>query len=713
MASSRALPASAQINLHDPRLYINRELSWLEFNQRVLDQALGDTHPLLERVKFFAIVSSNLDEFFMVRVAALLRKLRAGLDEESLDGMTVSEQVRRIRARAAAMRRDQAACWNDQLRPALAVQGIRILEPDEYSEKVRQFITLYFRAEIYPLLTPLAFDPGHPFPLISNRSKNFAVTVRYQRRTKFARVKIPQMLPRFVQLPHGSGARNSVHTFAFLEDVIRMNLGELFNGVDVLGAHLFRVIRDSDIVLRDVADDLMESMDRTLREQQRGLPSLVQTEASMPARVVRTLVENFEVEDAIVEKTANRLDFSDWMALWKLPVPKLKDAAVTARIVWPAPVNVFDEIQERDVLVHHPFESFSAVETFLEQASTDPQVIGIKMTLYRIGSNSPLIDILIDAADAGKQVAVLVELKARFDERNNIEWATRLEGAGIHVVYGVENLKTHCKLCLVVRREADGVRRYAHIGTGNYNRATAQIYTDLSLFTCNEHVVEDVGEVFNYLTGYSRHEDYGELLVAPVTLRRQLRALVEREADHARAGRPAHILIKCNAITDPELARALYRASQAGVTVDLIVRGICVLRPGLSGVSEHISVRSIVGRFLEHSRIYWFDNNGHPDVYIGSADLMERNLDRRVETLCRLADAEIATHLRGVVLNAYLSDTARTYVLVDDKYQRAIGNPNVPAFNAQELLLERCATTPSTPLSDDSSGEGPTLVWTK
>ena len=694
MSSPRA--ASAQINLHDPRLYINRELSWLEFNQRVLDHAIADEHPVLERVKFLAIVASNLDEFFMVRVATLLRKLRAGIDDEAVDGLTVSEQVKRIRARAATMRKDQATCWSDVLRPALAEQGIRILEPAEYTERVQQFLTLYFRAEIYPLLTPLAFDPGHPFPLISNKSKNFAVTVRYQRRTRFARVKVPQMLPRFVQLPHGAAGRNVPFAFAFLEDIIRQNLGELFAGVDVLGAHLFRVIRDTDIELRDVADDLMESMDRTLKQQRRGLPSLLQVEASMPPRVLHTLVENFEIDDDIVEKTKARLDFSDWMALTKLPCAKLKDTPHHARTVWPAPVNVFEEIQERDILVHHPFESFSAVETFLEQASTDPHVTGIKMTLYRIGSNSPLIDILIDAADAGKQVAVLVELKARFDERNNIEWATRLESAGIHVVYGVENLKTHCKLTLVVRREQDGVRRYAHIGTGNYNRATSQIYTDLSLFTCNEQVVDDVGEVFNYLTGYSRHEDYDQLLVAPVTLRTKMRALIDREAEHARQGRTAHIIIKCNALTDPEIARALYRASQAGATVDLIIRGICVLRPGLPGVSERITVRSVIGRFLEHSRVYWFANGGAPEVFMGSADMMERNLDRRVEVLCRVADPQVASHLRDIVLQAYLTDSARSYILHDDKYQRAAIDGT--AVNAQQFLMNRCAVTPSTPL---------------
>ncbi len=503
-----------------------------------------------------------------------------------------------------------------------------------------------------------------------------------------------------------SGGKGCTHAFAFVEDVIRLNLGDLFNGVDVLGAHLFRLTRDTDIELLDVADDLMTSMDRTLKEQRHGLPSLLQVESSMPARVLRTLVENFEVGDDVVDRTANRLDFSDWMGLAQLPLPALKDPPAAPRVVWSDPLNVFEEISDRDVLVHHPFESFSAVEGFLEQAATDPHVTGIKMTLYRIGSNSPLIDILINAADAGKQVAVLVELKARFDERTNIEWATRLEAAGIHVVYGVEGLKTHCKLCLVVRREADGLRRYAHIGTGNYNRLTAQIYTDLSLFTCNELVIEDVSEVFNYLTGYSRHDGYHTLLVAPVTLRSRLRELIDREGEHARAGRPAHIIIKCNALTDPEMARALYRASQAGASVELIVRGACVLRPGLPGVSERLSVRSLVGRFLEHSRVYWFDNAGTPDVFIGSADLMERNLDRRVETLCQVVDPVIVAHLRDVVLATYLQDNTRAYVLVDDTYQLAAPAPGAATCDAQQRLLERYAAAPSTTLTPEESFSG-------
>jgi polyphosphate kinase len=685
-----AVATSAAVDLSKPDIFVNRELSWLEFNQRVLDQALGDHHPLLERVKFLAIVGSNLDEFFMVRVATLLKKLRAGADDVSEDGLSVAQRLGAIRTRAAMMMRDQAACWHDRLRPALAEHGVEFVEADAYTEKVSKYLRTYFRNEIFPLLTPLAFDPGHPFPLISNRSKNFAVAVRHNRRTKFARVKVPDTLPRFVPLP-GSGRRGG-HTFAFLEDVIRMNLGELFSGIEVVGAHLFRIIRDTDMELReDGADDLLESVDKQLKEMRYGTPSLLQVEASMPRRILKILVENFEVEDDIVTRSADRLDFSDWMPLHRLLLPLLKDPPFAPRSLWGLSTHehcVFDDIREQDYLVHHPFDSFASVETFLREAAQDPAVVAIKMTLYRIGANSPLVDLLIEAADAGKQVAVLVELKARFDERNNIKWATRLESAGIHVVYGVENLKTHCKLCLVVRKDSDGVRRYAHIGTGNYNGTTSQVYTDFGLFTSDPALLNDVSEVFNALTGYSQRRDYEQLLVAPVALRSRFTALIEREIAHARAGRLAHIIVKNNAITDAAMIRALYRASQAGVELDLIVRGTCCLRAGVPGLSEHVRARSVVGRFLEHSRAYYFANGGDEEIYIGSADLMERNLDRRVETLCRVRDGAILRHLRDVVLDAYLRDNERAYVLNDTKYELAEPEQGAPRVNAQQLLLE-------------------------
>ena len=680
-------------------LYINRELSWLEFNQRVLDQALDDTHPLLERVKFLAITGSNLDEFFMVRVATLLRAHRAGRGYLSPDGLTNAQQLAAIRARARSLMDAQAACWNERLRPALAAQGIRLLEPEQYSDGVRQFLAAYFRSNIFPLLTPLAFDPGHPFPLISNRSLNFAVVVRHGRRTKFARVKVPALLPRFVAIPRVGGG-SSPHTLAFLEDVMRMNLGELFPGVHVVDAHLFRVIRDTDMELPDAAEDLLETVDRSLKKLRHGPPSLLQVEAEMPARVLSTLVENFEIKDDVVLRTEHRLNFADWMALHRLPLPQLKDAPFVPRTLWGAShhaTSVFDDVRDQDFLVHHPFDSFDAVHAFVEQAAADAGVVAIKMTLYRIAQDSPLVDLLIEAADAGKQVAVLVELKARFDERNNIQWATRLEEAGVHVVYGLEKLKTHCKVCLVVRQEADGVRRYAHIGTGNYNRVTAQVYTDVSLFTANPAILDDVSEVFNALTGYSQRTDYRELLVAPANLRERLRGLIEREADHARAGRPARIIIKNNAVTDPDMIAALYRASQCGTQIDLIVRGVCCLRPGVPGVSEHTRVRSVVGRFLEHSRLYYFENGGDPAIYIGSADLMERNLDRRVETLCRVHDAGIARELRHVVLDAYLRDNERAYELIDGSYTRILPAPGAARVSAQRLLLEWYTQKPTSP----------------
>ena len=696
-------PANAPpLDLNNPDLYVSRELSWLDFNQRVLDQALDDTHPLLERVKFLAIVSSNLDEFFMVQVASLLRKLRAGaVDRTSIDGMTIPALLAAIRQRAAGTMKDSTACWNRQLRPALAEEGVRFLDPSDYTDAIRRYLTAYFHSEIFPLLTPMAFDPGHPFPFISHRSKNFAVVVRLQRRTRLARVKIPPALPRFVPIPSSEGGPQAApFQFAFLEDVIRGNLDQLFPAVEIVGAHQFRVIRDAGVeALDDSGDDLLESVDRTLKQMRHSPPSLLQIEAAMPRRVVTTLIDNFEVDDDIVIRSSQRLDLADWMALHRLPLPHLKDPPFVARAWWDPKRDpcVFDDLREQDFLIHHPFESFSAVELFLQQAATDPQVVAIKMTLYRVGANSPIIDLLIAAAEAGKQVAVLIELKARFDERNNIQWAGRLEDAGVHVVYGVENLKTHCKLCLVVRKGADGIHRYVHVGTGNYNRATACTYTDFGLFTADPGILDEVTEVFNALTGYSRRSDYTHLLVAPITLRARLRGLIEREIEHGRAGKPARIIVKNNAITDPEMLRLIYRASQAGVRLDLIVRGACGLRAGVPGLSENVHVRSIVGRFLEHSRAYHFENAGNPELYVGSADLMERNLDRRVETLVLVRDAGIARHVREVIFDAYLRDTERAYVLVDRTYERIQPSPAEPGFNAQEFLLQWYA-------NDDSGG---------
>lgn len=676
-------------NLEHPALYINRELSWLEFNQRVLNQALDAGHPLLERVKFLAIVATNLDEFYMVRIATLLKKYRAGIEDVSADGLNTEQQLVATRARAAQMMTALTTCWRTQLRPALAGEGVHILEPQEYTESITNHLANYFRAEILPVLTPLAFDPGHPFPYISNLSRNFAVVVKHGGRTKFARVKMPGGLDRFVPVPPELSPYAGA-SFAFLEDIVRANLQTLFPGTDLQSAHLFRIIRDTDMVIQeDEADDLLETVDRSLKQLRYGALCLLEVDEAMPRRVLNILVENFEIDDDVVARTPERMDWDDLHQLTRLHLPHLKDPPFSPRSIWSGYTEIFDDLREEDVLVHHPFDSFSSVESFVKAAVDDPQVVAIKMTLYRIGANSPLVDLLIGAAEQGKQVAVLVELKARFDERNNIEWAARMEAAGIHVVYGVVSLKTHAKLCLIVRKEQEGVRRYAHVGTGNYNRATAQVYTDLGLFTADAAIVGDITEVFNYLTGYSNRRVYEQLLVAPVSLRTQLKALVSRECEHQQAGRPARLLFKVNALADPAMVRTLYRASQCGVQIDLIVRGVCCLRPGIAGISDHVTVRSIVGRFLEHSRIYYFENGGAPEVYIGSADLMERNLDRRVEVLCPVHQPDLRDHLRDVVLETLLADTDRARVLqTDGSYVPVAPAPGNEPLNAQKRLLE-------------------------
>jgi polyphosphate kinase len=677
--------------LTDPALLINRELSWLDFNERVLLQATGTEHPPLERVKFLAIVATNLEEFFMVRVASLLRKSRSGLDDVSPDGLSTSAVLGLVRKRALDMLRRQASCWDDQLKPLLREHGLHLLDPTEYPAGAPEWLQHYFRREVSPALTPLAFDPGHPFPFISNQSQNLAVVVKHAGKTRFARVKIPDVVPRFVPLP-AQFSRAGGRSFAYIEDVIRANLSELFPGTQVRGAHLFRVVRDADLVIQeDEADDLLESVDQGLKQSRRGALSMLQVEANVPKKVLETLVENFEIEDENVYRLRSRLGFDDWMQLTSLARPEMKYPPFAPAEVWAyeTPEELFGDLRRQDRLVHHPFQSFGAVEAFLDAAIDDPHVIAIKMTLYRIGTNSPLVDRLVEAAEAGKQVAVLVELKARFDERNNIKWATRLEAAGAHVAYGLVNLKTHAKLLLVVRQEADGIRRYVHVGTGNYNAQTARIYTDIGLFSARATLVEDVSDLFNYLTGYSSRREYRELLVAPVGLRQQLMALVDHEAAEAAAGRPARIIIKINALTDVEIIRAFYRASQAGVGIDLIVRGVCCLRPGVPGVSETITVRSIVGRFLEHSRIFWFQNGGSPKVFIGSADLMERNLDRRVEALCPIHDRALAAQLEQLVLPALLRDTTRAHVLhTDGRYALAEPDPDQLSIDSQDSLLE-------------------------
>jgi len=696
---TRALPSSARakntqpvevepIDLRDPALYINREQSWLEFNSRVLAQARDTSHPLLERVKFLSIVAKNLDEFYMIRVSTTVKKLRAGVADLAPDGLTTDEELALMRDGAQRMLDQVSECWQE-LRALLDHEAIHFLEVSQWTPKIREYLASQFSREICPVLTPLAIDPGHPFPAISNLSKNFAVVVKHRGRIRFARVKLPDVLPRFVPVPEALAPQKGV-TFAFLEDIVRENMPELFPGTQLKGAYLFRVTRDADVIIdEDGTADLLESVDKSLKQLRHSAVSLLHVDSDMPARIMNILVENFEIDEDVVVKTSERMGFADWMQLHAIQRPHLKDAPYSPRMLWrnEDPEAIFDQVRYQDQLVHHPFDSFCAVETFVQAAVRDRHVVAIKMTLYRIGVDSPLVDLLIEGAESGKQVAVLVELKARLDERANIAWAKRLEQAGVHVVYGFADLKTHAKLCLVVRREPDGIQRYLHIGTGNYNAQTAQVYTDLGLFTADPAVVADASEVFNYLTGYSNQTSFRQLLVAPLQLRQRLVELIMREADHAREGRPAQIIIKVNSVTDDQMIRVLYRASQAGVQIDLIVRGICSLRPGVPGVSDNIRVRSIVGRFLEHSRIYWFHNGGHDEVYIGSADLMERNLDRRVEALVPVHDDEINAHIRDIVLNTYLRDSERATVLdASGVYQRPAAASGL--FNAQHFLLD-------------------------
>ena len=600
-SDGESLPA---INLKDPSLYINRELSWLEFNQRVLAQAQDTTHPLLERVKFLGITATNLDEFFMIRVATTMRRFRAGVEEVAPDGYTTGQQLEAMRSCAHVMLDAVASTWTT-LRGLLEREQIRLLDPPSWTPEIHEYPERLLLARHLPGADAAGVRPRPPVP-VHLEPEHELRGGGAPRRTHQVRAREGARRAAAVRGAAGERSDTGPHTFVFLEDVVRANIHELFPGTQVHGAHLFRIVRDADLAIEDEdADDLLESVDRSLRQLRRGPISLLQVEANMPARVLDILVENFGVSDDVVVRSTERLGFGDWHQLARIHRPDLKDPPFSTRSLWRAdedPEVIFDQIRYQDLLVHHPFESFTTVETFLRAAVNDRQVIAIKMTLYRIGADSPLIPLLIEAAEAGKQVAVLVELKARFDERNNIRWARRLESHGIHVVYGFAALKTHAKLCLVIRQELAGVQRYVHTSTGNYNPVTAKVYTDLGLFTADPEIVADVSDIFNYLTGYSNQREYRSLVVAPMQLRTRIRELIRRETEHARAGRPARIIAKMNAVTDDQMIRELYSASQAGVEIDLIVRGICSLRPGIPGVSEHIRVRSIVGRFLEHSR---------------------------------------------------------------------------------------------------------------
>jgi polyphosphate kinase len=625
--------------------FLDREESWLRFNERVLDLAGDHELPLLERVRFLAIFASNLDEFFMVRVAGLARRMATGIALQTASGQQPREVLARTSEVAHELMIRHAACFHDDILPALAKEDVEILRWEELADTEKEELNRLFRRQIYPVLTPLVVDPAHPFPYISGLSLNLAVLVRdpETEATLFARVKVPPLLPRFLEA--------SPSRFVPLEDVIAENLPQLFTGTEIIERHAFRVTRNQDLeVDEDIAENLLQALERELLRRRFGPVVRLEVEESISPGVLDLLTTELGLSDNAVYRVPGPLDLGGLFAIADLDRSELKyPPFVPSEAALPHDTNIFATLRDHDVLVHHPYDSFTtSVERLIEDAAEDPQVLAIKQTLYRTSGDSPIIDALIDAAEAGKQVVVVVEIKARFDERANITWARKLEQAGCHVVYGFVGLKTHCKLALVVREESDGtLRRYCHLGTGNYNPKTARIYEDYGLLTADPQVGEDVTDLFNHLTGYTRDTEYRRLLVAPDSLRGGLVSRIERETENQRNGRPAHIRFKCNALVDEVIIDALYRASQAGVRVDVWVRGICALRPGVPELSETIQVRSILGRFLEHSRVYAFENGGEPEVWIGSADLMHRNLDRRVETLVRVKDAGQCADLLG------------------------------------------------------------------
>ncbi len=702
------------INLQDPQYYFNRELSWLEFNYRVLHEALDPRTPLLERLKFLAIFSSNLDEYFMVRVAALKQQVDARVSKLTPDGKTPQDQLDMISDRLHPIVRQQNEHFEHQLRPQLAAAGIHLLDYMDLNQEQRLYLQHYFEEQIFPVLTPLAVDPGHPFPYISNLSLNLAVVVKDPETEEelFARVKVPKVLPRFLPLPEElrvqHRGRVAFWTGVPLEQVIAHNLESLFPGMNIQEYYPFRITRNADLeVEEDEADDLMLAIEQELRKRRIGGSAVrMEIQATMPSQVREMLTYELSLTERDVYEVEGMLGLGDLMSFMALPLPELKDppwspvVPLAFRRLVDSNMDrstldneegqdFFALIRQRDQLLHHPYHSFSAtVQRFITQAAQDPAVLAIKMTLYRTSGDSPIVNALIAAAENGKQVAVLVELKARFDEENNINWARKLEKTGVHVVYGLVGLKTHTKVAMVVRREEDRIRRYVHIGTGNYNPKTARIYTDLGLLSCRDDLGADLTDLFNYLTGYSRQRSYRKLLVAPVNMRDRMTALIRREIEYCKKGQGGRIVAKMNALVDPQIIATLYEASQAGVEIDLIVRGICCLRPGVPGVSENIRVISIVGRYLEHSRMYYFYNCGQEEVYIGSADWMPRNLNRRVEAITPVEDPDLIKDLQEI-LGIMLADNRQAWDLQPDgSYVQRRPTDAATEQSSQKILME-------------------------
>ena len=685
----------------DSNAFVNRELSWLEFNRRVLEEAQDPSVPLLERVKFLSIFSSNLDEFFMVRVATLKRRLHAGELATGPDGLTAAETLAAVSGRVHELVDEQHRCFLQEIQPLLAAEGVVLLRPKELTGEQQRFLEEYFRRTLLPVLTPLAVDPGHPFPYLGNRSMCLVASIRPAApsalpHSSLAVIHIPsQVLPRFVPLPDAHGR----HVFILLEDVIRLQLPSLYNGYDILSSHAIRVTRDADIQMRGRPEDLLLSIEESLRGRRLGSAVRLQYDADLPSDILATLLEELELQPEDLYEGEGFTAFSDLLQLYAgLDIPRLKD---TPRLPHPVPAfegsaDIWSAIRAHDVLVHHPYHTFDAVTRFVREAAVDPKVLAIKMTLYRVSPASPIAHALHTAVENGKEVAVLVELQARFDEEANIRWARALEEVGAHVVYGLVGFKTHCKACLVVRQEAEGIRRYCHLATGNYNVRTGGLYEDLGLFTSRDAFGEDLTALFNLLTGYTRPPGFRHLLLAPTHLRDQLIERIRREAERARAGSSARIIAKLNNLVDRRLIEELYAASEAGVPIDLIVRGICCLRPEVPGLSENIRVVSIVDRYLEHARIFYFENGGTPDYLLASADWMPRNLDRRVEIAFPVLDPLLQARVRQI-LDIQLADTVKARRILGDGSSVRVHADGRAPLRSQDRLYE--LTAPGGPLA--------------
>jgi polyphosphate kinase len=690
-------------DLSDPSLYLNRELSWIKFNERVLEEALDTNHPLLERLKFLAIFSSLLDEFFMIRVSGLRRQMEASAHHKTPpDGLLPSEQLALIRQLLLPKLEESYSCWKNDLLPKLKKEGIKVLHYDQLKRKQRKLLRNYFKKEIYPALTPLAFDPGHPFPHISNLSMNLAVVVHDPKHgQRFARLKVPKIYSRLISIPSeesadeyqelGLNIRVSTN-FVWIEEVISANLDILFPGLNVEAAYPFRVTRDADPEIEeDEASDLLAAIEESVRERQFGSAIRLEIGSSMPDQVRDILQTNLDVAAYQIYVVDGPIGLSDAMELMDINRPELKDKPFKPSIPpsLSTEESIFSVIRRKNILLYHPYDSFDPVIRFIREAARDPEVLAIKMALYRIGPDSPVVAALMDARENGKQVAVLVELKARFDEANNIVWAKSLERAGVHVVYGLIGLKTHAKVSVVIRHEADGIRRYIHLGTGNYNDVTARVYSDLGYFTCDPNLGKDVSALFNGLTGYSRKDEYKKLLVAPGEMQKGIISRIDREIKvHEQQG-DGYLAFKMNSLVDNHCIEALYRASRAGVKIDIQARGICCLRPGIPGISDNITVTSIVGRFLEHPRIYYFRNGGDEEILLGSADLMPRNLYRRVETLFPIEDEKIKISLRDEILFVHLRDNVKARrMLPDGNYEAVTRGEGEESMNSQEWMIK-------------------------